>query len=41
MTLPIDKRYEIVFLSRNPIGPQLDEKAVVKTGKCPKTTVQY
>ena len=41
MTLPIDKRYEIVFLSQHPIGPQLDEKAVLKAVKSAKNTVQY
>ena len=41
MTLPIDKRYEIVFLSQHPMGPQLGEKAVVKAVKCAKNTVKY
>ena len=39
--LPIDKRYEIVFLSQHPMGSQLDEKAVVKAVKYVKSTVQY
>ena len=41
MTLPIDKRYEIVFSSQHPMGPQLGEKAVAKVVKCAKNTVQY
>ena len=40
-TLPIDKRYEIVFLSQHPMESQLDEKAVTKAVKCAKNTVQY
>ena len=40
-TLPIDKRYEIVFLSQHPIGPQLGEKAVPKVLKSAKSTAQY
>ena len=41
MTLPIDKRYEIVFLSQHPMGPQLDEKTVAEAVKCAKNAVQY
>ena len=41
MTLPIDKRYEIVFLSQHLMGPQLGEKAVAQAVKCAKNTVQY
>ena len=41
MTLPIDKRYEIVFLSQHPVEPQLDKKAVAKAVKYAKNTVQY
>ena len=41
MTFPIDKRYEIVFLSQHPMGPQLNEKTVAKALKCAKNTVQY
>ena len=41
MTFPIDKRFEIVFLSQHPMGPQLSEKAVAKAMKCAKNTVQY
>ena len=41
MTLPIDKRYEIVFISQYPMESQLGEKAVVKEVKCAKSTVQY
>ena len=41
MTLPMDKRCEIVFLSQHPIGLQLGEKAVAKAVKCAKNTVQY
>ena len=38
MTLPVDKRYKIVFLSQHLIGPQLGEKTVAKAAKCAKTT---
>ena len=41
MTLPIDKRYEIVFLSQHPMKPQLGEKAVAKAMKCATDAVQY
>ena len=41
MTLPIDKRFEIVFLSQHPMGPQLNEKTAAKAMKCAKNTVQY
>ena len=41
MTLPIDKRDEIVFLSQHLMGPQLDEKTVVEAMKYAKNTVQY
>ena len=41
MLLPTDKRYEIIFLSQNPIEPQSDEKAVAKAVKCAKNRVQY
>ena len=41
MTLPIDKRYKIVFLSQHPMEPQLDEKTVAKAVRCAKNTVQY
>ena len=41
MTLSMDKRYEIIFLSHHPMGPQLGVKAVAKAIKCPKSTVQY
>ena len=40
MTLPIDKRYEIVFLSQHPMRPQLGEKTVAKAEKCAKNTLQ-
>ena len=41
MTFPIDKRYEIVFLSQHPMGLQLGEKIVAKVVKCAKNIVQY
>ena len=41
MMLPIDKRYETVFSSQHPMGPQLGEKAAAKVVKCAKNTVQY
>ena len=41
MTLSVDKRYEIIFLSHHPMEPQLDLKAVTKAIECAKSTVQY
>ena len=41
MTLSVDKRYEIIFLSHHPIGPQFGAKAVAKAIKRAKSTVQY
>ena len=41
MTLSVDKRYEIIFLSHHPMGPQFGMKAVAKAIKCAKSTVQY
>ena len=41
MTFPIDKRYEIIFLSQHSMGPQLNEKTVAKAVKCAKNIVQY
>ena len=41
MTLSIDKRCAIVFLSQHPMEPQLGEKAVAKAVKCAKNTVKY
>ncbi|CAF3372163.1 unnamed protein product [Rotaria socialis] len=41
MTLSVDKRYEIIFLSHHPMGPQLGVKAVAKAIKCAKSTIQY
>ncbi len=41
MTLPIHKRYEIVFLSCHPRSPKLGLKAVAKVVKCHTTTVKY
>ena len=41
MILPVDKRYEVVFLSQHPMGPQLNEKTVAKAVKCATSTVQY
>lgn len=41
MTLSLDKRYEIVFLSQHPMGPRLGAKAVANVVKCAKSTVQY
>ena len=38
MTLSVDKRYEIIFLSHHPIGAQLGVKAVAKAIKCAKST---
>jgi transposase len=41
MSLPVHKRYEIVFLSCHPLGPKLGLKAVAKAVKCGKSTVKY
>ena len=41
MTLSVDKRYEIIFLSHHPMGAQLGVKAVAKAIKYAKSTVQY
>lgn len=41
MSLPLHKRYEIVFLSCHPLGPQLGLKRVAKVVKCSKSTVKY
>ena len=41
MTLSVDKRYEIIFLSHHRMGSQLGVKAVAKAIKCAMSTVQY
>ena len=41
MTLSVDKRCEIIFLSHHPMGAQLGVKAVAKAIKSAKSTVQY
>ena len=41
MSLEIHQRYEIVFLSRHPLGPKLGLKAVANAVKCDKKTVKY
>ncbi len=41
MSLPIHKRYEIIFLSCHPRGPKLGLKRVAKVVKCHKKTVKY
>ena len=41
MSLSLDKRYEIVFLSYHPMGAKLGVKAVAKAINCEKSTVQY
>jgi len=41
MSLELHARYEIIFLSRHPLGPKLGLKAVAKAVKCAKSTVQY
>ena len=37
MTLSVDKRYDIIFLSHHPMGAQLGVKALAKV----RSTVQY
>src|SRR5437870_2531545 len=41
MSMEIDQRYEIVFLSHHPLGPKLGLKAVANVVKCQKKTVKY
>ena len=41
MALSLHKRYEIVFLSNNPLGPQLNHTDVAKTVHCSTSTVKY
>ena len=41
MTLLIDKRCDIVFLSQHPMGSQLTDKAVAKVVKCATSTVPH
>ena len=41
MSLPIHKRYEIIFLSCHSRGPKLGLKAVAKEVKCDKKAVKY
>ena len=41
MALPLHKRYEIVFVSNHPSGPQLNHTAVAKAVHCSSSTVKY
>ena len=41
MALPLHQRYEIVFLSNHPLGPQLNHTAVAKAVHCSSSTVKY
>src|SRR5262245_54586648 len=41
MGLPLDKRYEIVFLHEHPAGPKWGYKRIAKEVKCDKRTVMY
>ena len=41
MSLPLAKRYEIVFLSLHPLGPQLSNHAISDHIKCDRKTVRY
>ncbi|CAF1514028.1 unnamed protein product [Adineta ricciae] len=41
MALPLHKRYEIVFLSKHPLGPQLNHTDVAKAVHCSTSTVKY
>ena len=40
MSLPIDERYRIIFLSKDKYGPNLTTNQVSKVVKCHKTTVK-
>jgi transposase len=41
MSLPIHKRYEIVFLALHPMGPKLSNGEIAKAVKCAEETVRY
>lgn len=41
MTLPVHKRYEIIFLHQHPEGPKLGLAATAKYVHCSKSTVSY
>ena len=41
ISLPIHKRYEIIFLSNHPKGPQLNHAYVAKAVQCSIYTVKY
>ena len=39
MSIPLHKRYEIVFLAKNKYGPQFGSSKIAKIVKCNRTTV--
>ena len=41
MSIPINKRYEIVFLSEHELGPKLGIGSIAKIIQCSKSTVKY
>jgi transposase len=41
MTLPIHKRYEIIFLHHHPLGPKLGLKDTAEYVGCAKSTVTF
>jgi transposase len=41
MSLPLHKRYEIVFLAKNKYGPQFGSSKIAKIVKCNRKTVTH
>ena len=41
MSLPLHKRYEIVFLHEHPNGPKLGYTEIIKIVKCSRDTVSH
>ena len=41
MSIPINKRYEIVFLSIHKLGPKMSNNSIAKTIGCTTKTVRY
>jgi transposase len=41
MSIPINKRYEIVFLSIHKLGPKMSNNTIAKTIGCSTKTVRY
>jgi len=41
MSIPINKRYEIVFLSIHELGPKMSNNSISKIIECSTKTVRY